>query len=495
MDISRLENIYIMIIIHIAALLVDMMFTLYVLKNAKKDIVTKYFVILQFAIILLVFSKMIKAVAPTVELRYFSTVIQYITIFAFSYYYLYFAYVYNFRKHMKTLVRILLLIYPISMFVVIITNPSHNLFFAEYTITYLKFGKLFYYVHTPLAYAYILAGITLFFRAAYKNTDISRRRALLHGIAIIFPIVINLLYLTGVITPFFDYTPIAYAFSIMLYGYAIIKYEFLSVQESVVLDVLENNNNGIAISDNNIKIVYKNSKFGFLESKEFTKSYAYDFQNKYKIHTIVDIENYVNENRRLETNLQELENKKNVLLSEIQMKRELLNQKKELNFAKNLHDEIGHIFTIIIHSLEMARSNDDTEKIKSMINEHLISLEDRIAEYDDINKLVAGLQGRYNNNINLTFEYKEKTNYDKKLIHQLYFVIKECITNAIKHAKANEISVQFDSEMIIIKNNGNVNTNFVEGFGLKSIRNRLDYLVCRVEFSSKIDEFYTKIYI
>jgi signal transduction histidine kinase len=74
----------------------------------------------------------------------------------------------------------------------------------------------------------------------------------------------------------------------------------------------------------------------------------------------------------------------------------------------------------------------------------------------------------------------------------LYRVIQEAVSNVIKHAKANEISMQLvrhDNELtIVVEDNGvgfdKKKINQFEGIGLKNIISRVEFLNGRVDFDS-----------
>ncbi len=96
------------------------------------------------------------------------------------------------------------------------------------------FGDLFY-VNMGISYTYMLAAILLLSRGFFKMFGPEQKRARLFAAGIVFPLVINDLYITKLFdilfdyVPLFDYTPIATNVSLLVFTLAAFRYRFLDL--------------------------------------------------------------------------------------------------------------------------------------------------------------------------------------------------------------------------------------------------------------------------
>jgi signal transduction histidine kinase len=156
---------------------------------------------------------------------------------------------------------------PAVFFLVsIITNPYHHLFYSHFDFWGDSFGPLFY-CHQAYNYALILAGIILCSRNFTKQFGEKRMQAVLFAIAIIIPIVANMLYifkwfeLVFGFAPYFDITPIACNISLMLFALATFKYRFFDDVKIARRNALALIPEGILLIDANGRISDFNDTF------------------------------------------------------------------------------------------------------------------------------------------------------------------------------------------------------------------------------------------
>ena len=145
-----------------------------------------------------------------------------------------------------------------------------------------------------------------------------------------------------------------------------------------------------------------------------------------------------------------------------------LTRQKEILAAKsNIHDYFGRI--LLMTRISINNHERDYSKLVREWKE-CIALFRRGHSADNTHGINEQLMQIANNlNIRLTIDGDLTAN-------PLYVkAVKECITNAVRHANASDIWVQIYEDGIIIKNNGNMpQNNIVEGGGLRYLRQSVE---------------------
>jgi len=511
MDFTRAWNLYVMMIVHSITFVADVGFLLFIIRNGKRTVVFKFFMNLQIVLIIWVYSKMIKAVAPTLELRWIASMIQYMAVLGTTFIFPNFAFVFLKGRRMKNPWFYLMMVYPIVMYIMIVTNPIHYLFFSEFTLTYLKFGILFY-IHSALSYIYMSFGFVLFLISAFKHKNENRMLAIVLTVAPAVPFIVNMFYVFDIWRPFFDATPIFYAVSNMVYGYAIFRYEFLSVPKVVVRKVMDEHKNGIVIENRQGEWVYINAigerilgdGLIQIENKmvvEKTDNYQVeisDIQHGYRLINIIDVSEYQSLIQKLEKNNEELMSKNQSLLLEIERQRKRTIEKEKLKIARNIHDELGHYFTMMIHMMELKFSKEEVlniaieqkEKLERNILCNQVELHQFIEEIKHTNHM--GIQVDVINHI-------EEKAFPLEIYEHLIMMIKESMTNAVKHGHATHMQITMKKEeesiSVQIKDNGRAQTTFQPGFGLKGMKKRVWKMNGTIEFDNTPDGFQIRMRI
>ncbi len=191
---------------------------------------------------------------------------------------------------------------------------------------------------------------------------------------------------------------------------------------------------------------------------------------------------------------------------------EMQNQERS-RLAKELHDGVGIDLSIVKMKLESLKM--DFEK-KNLNNETNI-LSDGIKNIDEITSdirsfshslmppdfenngvvaaiqnLVANLNKTYHNlEINYTTNIEERL--ENNIPQNIYFIVKELINNALRHAKASIIDIELMQENnqieLRIADDG-IGYNFEEaikkgGLGLKSIQSRIELMKAKMDIKQK----------
>ncbi|WP_417429670.1 tetratricopeptide repeat-containing sensor histidine kinase [Halpernia sp.] len=212
---------------------------------------------------------------------------------------------------------------------------------------------------------------------------------------------------------------------------------------------------------------------------------------------------------------QRKENELHLALSEIKTQNKLKEQR--LSISRDLHDNIGSQLTFIISSVDTIKHFIGTEntkiteklsKISSFTKETISELRDTVwamnkpeISTEDLANRLSDYISKANESLdrikfNLNVNNAADKNYDSKTGMFIYRMVQEAVNNAIKHSKANEISVKIEAEKsennFLISDNGKgFNTENLESHNLRSMRSRAQEL--GIHFEVKSDKNGTKI--
>lgn len=141
-----------------------------------------------------------------------------------------FAKTYESNKFTFKLKYSLLLIVPLITTLIICTNYFHHLFYVKYstTNTGTEFGPYFY-IHSIYTYGFFFYDIFKILKNSIKRTSYKSKQTLLIILGILCPLIINISGLFDFITMTVYLTPISFSITIILWGIAILKYNFLSI--------------------------------------------------------------------------------------------------------------------------------------------------------------------------------------------------------------------------------------------------------------------------
>jgi len=165
----------------------------------------------------------------------------------------------------------------------------------------------------------------------------------------------------------------------------------------------------------------------------------------------------------------------------------MLNERNRI--ARDIHDNVGHLLSSSILQVGALLAINKDEKVK----ENLLIMKDILSQamdsirisvhglydesidlYEQINQLVDQF-----NFCELNFDYDMKGNPDKKLKYAFISIVKEALSNIMKHSNASRAYITFREHpalyQLIISDNGTVkNYDTENGIGLKNITNRVD---------------------
>lgn len=106
-------------------------------------------------------------------------------------------------------------------FVLVLTNPWHHLYYTVFEMEQVIHG-IFFYTNVVITYLFTFAGAVILYRNLGAGEE-EKKEKLLIIISVLVPVFLNLIYLTGLVQPSFDITPLGFAISILCVLCATIK--------------------------------------------------------------------------------------------------------------------------------------------------------------------------------------------------------------------------------------------------------------------------------
>ncbi len=219
-------------------------------------------------------------------------------------------------------------------------------------------------------------------------------------------------------------------------------------------------------SRENSKIVDEQNILVFLDKKVYsfsiikqskTQIYAFDITNEYLTTT------------EIESKQTELKAKQTEILQMIENLDEIEKQKEVLTLKSKLHDIIGQRLFILHHILDTIDEKDfDLNRVKKMLASMLNEIDsDEISEAEAMQNSIITAFEMIGFHIEILGEMPKEAQKTKALVK----IIRECATNAIRHANATKLFVDLSDDKIQIYDNGKFTSKtFVEGTGIKGMR-------------------------
>lgn len=157
---------------------------------------------------------------------------------------------------------LLLFIIPVLSLLVLWTNNIHHLFYINYSLIMsdTTFGPYFY-VHSFYTYMLLFISIFMLLKTSIKSSGIFSKQSILFIIGTCIPIVVNLLGTTKIISMNVYLTPISFSLAIIIYGLAILKFNFLDVSPVALQKIVDVMSDSYIVLDTNSLIVDYNNTF------------------------------------------------------------------------------------------------------------------------------------------------------------------------------------------------------------------------------------------
>lgn len=325
-------------------------------------------------------------------------------------------YTYN-RLLVKKWLIVSLFIPPTLIYVALLTNDFHHMFFTSFKLENVVFGPLFW-IHAAISYIYLIAGSIILIKSSINHLGYARNQSILLVIASSIPFAANIIYLANrvfkldILNTKYDITPVSFSLTLLFFAVATFKYRFMNIVPIAFRKIVHNLNESIVVLDSLNKIDNYNKSFGNLFSSDGQLK-IYDNINKF-IRSLKDsivytpeteklirsIKSEINSNatgeltlmtpskRCFRVNVQPIFGSKHeylgriIIFNDITEYKNLLDEVNEKNvelsamndqlseyaetveelaiikernrFARDVHDTLGHTMTLLISLLEVS---------------------------------------------------------------------------------------------------------------------------------------------
>ena len=496
---------------------------IWIIHRGNNNRLTRLFISCQFSIVLWLISELLILFSVTTQQYWISYCIGNVGISCFAPLWLMLSSAYTESgRRVQRLMNFLPLL-AVAAVTVVLTNPLHHLYYAVFEAGHVTYGPLFY-AFQVLYYILILTGITIIcFKHTRDSAMISKQSVLLILSAAI-PLAINTLTLTGILRATIALTPLFFGVSSLLILIALGRYGLLNINSIAIRDTISNIDSGVMIFDISGILTYRNKYIGglpflsevqtmpqFLEAlhaaagKELPKGFSSaEVQIGSEFYSI---------RRSLCTNQNGSKVASIVTISNVTEYHELAAAEKKLSLeqernriAQEMHDSAGHTFTMISSLARMMKyeTGQDTPDMQK--------LAENISAIDGLSRSgVTQLRCTINNlrddefmtsvtravqtvvsavravKVDLCIQGTEDERFSF-CIRGMYDNCRETITNALRYAEAESISIilKFLADRIemYILDDGRGCDNINEQNGLRGIRERTEALGGTVRFSS-----------
>lgn len=221
----------------------------------------------------------------------------------------------------------------------------------------------------------------------------------------------------------------------------------------------------------------------FMISEEDLEIIAIDIDEEYRLYKKIE-----EQNRKIE------ENNKDIIWT-IENMEYIQREKESQELKSKYHDLLGQSFFMLQQYLNQENlENKNIEDIKFMIREMFIDIEDTEEPEINLKDLI-----KVHKNTGTNIELLGKLPKNEKIAKAFFDVIREAVTNAIRHADSKKVRVYIKEELekteMIITNDGKPpKGTIVEHQGIKGMRRRIEKINGKL-FITTIPEFKINIVI
>ena len=134
-------------------------------------------------------------------------------------------------KKVEGVVKVLPIFFSVFHYLMVLTNEWHHLYYAEFSMEKVVHG-LFFYSNVPLTYFFTILGTIILYRNMGREQRFAKRLVVA---SVLVPVVLNAVYLLGVVQPSFDITPLGFAISVVLIMLATWKYRFMNLKKELAI--------------------------------------------------------------------------------------------------------------------------------------------------------------------------------------------------------------------------------------------------------------------
>ncbi|MGM0499889.1 MAG: histidine kinase N-terminal 7TM domain-containing protein [Bacillota bacterium] len=435
---------------------------------------------------------------------------------------------------------LLMSIIPVTTFFLAWTDQYHGLIRSNFELkaaanfTYIAkdYGPWFW-LHFVYSYFLNFSTVYFLFKTVWLNNKAYRKQALYLLTGFLILMISNFLYVSKLTpTPEFDFSPITISISGLIIARGIFHFRLFDIVPVARATVIENINSGMIVIDTQNRIIDINHKAEVMFKLNDEDIYGKDLSNfstelvdvyeEVKKEKIYQQEfTYLDQNRKYYyelfiSSIKDYRKKEaaDILIindvSKVKKARDqIIKQQKKLavkeereRLSRDLHDNLGQVLSFSNVQIQAARKELKNNKFKKSdrylkrlnqiindahkdVREYAYSIRNDYYSQQNINEVFKKEISYFENNCNLVINknFKEKFNYNfgtEEKTH-LHFILKESLTNILKHTEADTVWIELVEEngiKLVIKDNGKGITvdDYNSGSGLSIMKERANLI-------------------
>ena len=243
---------------------------------------------------------------------------------------------------------LLLFIIPLITLSILYTNKFHNLFYKIYSsnLNEMVFGSYFY-VHTIYTYGLLFISIAIMMSVSLKNSGIFSKQTIFMIAGTMVPIVINVMGTFKIFSMNVCLTPISFSIAVMLYTFAILKFNFLTITPIALRKIVDRISDSYVVLSEDDKVT------------DFNKTFLDTFKLKAEEIRSKNFLEVLEENKKYKANIDKLS-------KAIQKTK---NSDKTISYEQKF-EKINKCFTIEIASISSEKSSLGTLVMFKDITQH-----------------------------------------------------------------------------------------------------------------------------
>lgn len=420
-------------------------------------------------------------------------------------------------------------------YILMATNGWHHMYYPVFSEKEITHG-VFFYSNVALTYLFVFLGAALLYKSfqGEKSGSVGRNYIIA---AVLFPVILNGFYMSGLVPVSYDITPMGFAVSGVFVLLATIKYRFMEINVAAFDKVVSDLEDGVAIFEGSGEAVFCNPAFyrllditqektldeiwqrlqtGKIEENGMV-SLGRDSHLQIQVYrgdgrnfTALDMpsewntgngEVYVLVVKDMQNYYALLERTRSLAVAD----QKLMLERERGRIAGQVHDTAGHTLTMIQSYMKLAMVDLEKQEYTS-VKEYLgqarelslagikelresINQMKREQESELVTQTVLRLADQVKEvPVEVTVQGVEDDRY-LSLSQTVHDCVRESITNMLKYADASEMEIvlRFQEEKLelVMADDGVGCEEIVDSQGLAGIRERVEKRKGTVRFSSE----------
>lgn len=186
-----------------------------------------------------------------------------------------------------------------------------------------------------------------------------------------------------------------------------------------------------------------------------------------------------------------LKKRNKILLEQQNVEIRMATLKERNRIAREIHDNVGHMLTRAILQTGALKVLEKEEELKEQLNDlqqtlnvAMNNIRNSVHDLHDdsinLEKAVKELIMAFPK-LDIDFEYEVENQIDKNIKYGFLAIIKEALTNTLKHSNGNKVRIEIVEnpgfyKLVVTDNGTEIQENFVGGMGISSIQERVETL-------------------